>query len=92
MKQLFEEVAKAAKKQQEAEAKAAQDKATATLIEVQSKIYDNTSALLDDLRVVGNNAAHGDYVDFTKDDAMRFRELVDRANNALNAAANAEPH
>lgn len=41
-------------------------------------IDSNTSALLDDLRSVGNAAAHATERDFNKEDALRFGELADR--------------
>jgi len=42
------------------------------------------SALLDDLRTIGNNAAHGGpEVKFTKEDAERFRALAVRAMDDL---------
>ncbi len=37
----------------------------------------NTSALLDDLRAIGNSAAHNQ-TDPTEQDALRFRDLADR--------------
>jgi Domain of unknown function (DUF4145) len=41
-------------------------------------IDDRTSALLDDLRVIGNRAAHSsDGTEFTKEEAMRFGKLAD---------------
>jgi Domain of unknown function (DUF4145) len=41
-------------------------------------IDPHTSALLDDLRVVGNTAAHGgDGTEFSKADALRYRNLAD---------------
>jgi hypothetical protein len=43
-------------------------------------IDDRTSALLDDLRVIGNRAAHSnDGTEFTKEEAMRFGKLADEA-------------
>jgi hypothetical protein len=36
-----------------------------------------TSALLDDLRAIGNNAAHSSTSQFSKSDALRFRALVE---------------
>ncbi|HEY9455537.1 MAG TPA: DUF4145 domain-containing protein, partial [Bradyrhizobium sp.] len=42
------------------------------------------SALLDDLRALGNNAAHGGPdVNFTKEEAERFRALAIRAMEDL---------
>lgn len=44
----------------------------------QSVIDDRTSALLDDLRVIGNRAAHGADGDaITKEEALRFGKLAD---------------
>lgn len=45
----------------------------------QQKIIDeNTSALLDDLRTIGNRAAHSqDGNEFTKEEALRFGKLTD---------------
>ena len=43
-------------------------------------IDHQTSALLDDLRVIGNNAAHAADVSYTREDAILFRTL---ANNAI---------
>lgn len=41
-------------------------------------IGPQTSALLDDLRVIGNNAAHSTSdVQFRKEDALRYKNLVD---------------
>jgi hypothetical protein len=34
------------------------------------------SGILDDLRIVGNRAAHDNSMDLTKDDAMRYRDLA----------------
>jgi hypothetical protein len=43
-------------------------------------IDERTSALLDDLRAIGNQAAHSeDGTEFTKDDALRFGRLADSA-------------
>jgi hypothetical protein len=51
------------------------------------KIIDaSTSALLDDLRSVGNSAAHENDVNFTKDDAQRFRALATTTIRHLQAA------
>jgi len=49
------------------------------------QLIDNlTSAILDDLRVVGNQAAHGDReIPFTKEDAIRYRKLVDQVIEQL---------
>jgi hypothetical protein len=47
-------------------------------------IGPRTSALLDDLRTIGNTAAHGESSEeFTKDLAIRYRELFDHAIAAL---------
>ena len=41
-------------------------------------IDERTSALLDDLRAIGNQAAHSDDgTEFTKDEALRFGKLAD---------------
>lgn len=53
-------------------------------------IDPGTSALLDDLRVIGNNAAHDTNTVFTKDDAMKFRDLASRAMNRLIATVKFE--
>jgi Domain of unknown function (DUF4145) len=53
----------------------------------QNMIDPGTSALLDDLRVIGNNAAHNSEAVFTKDEAFRFRELTDKAMNGVLAGA-----
>jgi hypothetical protein len=46
-----------------------------------------TSALLDDLRAIGNQAAHGGpEVQFTKDDAMRVRALADQVIGQIEGA------
>lgn len=46
----------------------------------QNMIDDKTSALLDDLRVIGNRAAHAvDGDEFTKEEALRFGKLADDA-------------
>jgi hypothetical protein len=39
-------------------------------------IDDRTGAVLDDLRAIGNKAAHISTADFTQEDAMRFRSLL----------------
>jgi hypothetical protein len=41
-------------------------------------IDSQTSALLDDLRVLGNNAAHSPNTEFTKEEALRYRTLADQ--------------
>ncbi len=48
-------------------------------------IDPTTSALLDDLRVIGNNAAHGESTAFSYEDALKYRALTDRAISALAA-------
>lgn len=52
---------------------------TAIRVLRQHKFIDaKTSALLDDLRVIGNRAAHGeDSNEFTRDEAVRFGKLAD---------------
>jgi hypothetical protein len=54
---------------------------TATrILRKQGVIDQRTSALLDDLRTIGNQAAHSaDGTDFTIDDALRFGKLADGA-------------
>jgi hypothetical protein len=48
------------------------------LLRNRNLIDQHTSALLDDLRVVGNTAAHGgDETQFSKEDALRYRKLAD---------------
>ena len=42
-----------------------------------------TSATLDDLRVIGNAAAHANAAELTESDAQRFRELSDRVMHYL---------
>lgn len=46
-------------------------------------IEQNTSALLDDLRVIGNNAAHNSEVEYSVEDAIRYRKLADRVINQI---------
>jgi Domain of unknown function (DUF4145) len=47
-------------------------------------IDPHVSGFLDDLRVIGNSAAHaGPDTAFTKDDALRFGSLADRVINRL---------
>jgi Domain of unknown function (DUF4145) len=48
----------------------------------------NTSALLDDLRVIGNAAAHNQS-DPTEEDALRYRELAERLIRQLDIGAGA---
>jgi len=43
-----------------------------------------TSAVLDDLRAIGNNAAHNRELEFTTEDALRFRRLADQVIQQLN--------
>jgi hypothetical protein len=50
----------------------------------QGVIGSETSALLDDLRAVGNSAAHGDEKIFSKDEALRYRKLTESAIYRLN--------
>lgn len=48
------------------------------------KLIDaTTSALLDDLRAIGNEASHNREREFTKDDAMRIKKLADQAIQRL---------
>jgi hypothetical protein len=49
-------------------------------------IDHQTSALLDDLRAIGNTAAHDKLVEFSLDDALRYRSLADRAIRQLRIA------
>jgi hypothetical protein len=49
------------------------------LLRSQGMIDGITSALLDDLRVIGNRAAHDGAAEFTKDEALRFGRLADQA-------------
>jgi hypothetical protein len=57
---------------------------TATRILRSKKLIDNhTSALLDDLRSIANNAAHNTNMELTKEDAMRFKRLADQAIGQL---------
>ena len=50
------------------------------LLRNRNLIDHHTSALLDDLRVLGNAAAHGsNETEFTKEDAFRYRKLADEA-------------
>ena len=44
-----------------------------------------TSALLDDLRAVGNQASHPSDKDFTKAEALRYRALADQVIRRLSA-------
>ncbi|MER8532101.1 DUF4145 domain-containing protein [Mesorhizobium sp. M1005] len=50
-----------------------------------------TSALLDDLRVLGNRAAHETSHDFSVDDARRYKAIADRVMGSLQAAKWFEP-
>jgi hypothetical protein len=43
----------------------------------QGVIDPSTSALLDDIRVVGNTAAHNAGTEFSIEDARRFKRLAD---------------
>jgi hypothetical protein len=55
-----------------------------------NKLIDSqTSALLDDLRGIGNAAMHGSDSAFTKEDAMRFRALAERMIWQLSVATGA---
>jgi hypothetical protein len=51
----------------------------------QQRIIDEqTSGLLDDLRVIGNRAAHSeDGSEFTKEEAMRFGKLTDNVSGLI---------
>jgi hypothetical protein len=48
-------------------------------LRAKEKIDPPTSALLDDLRIFGNAAAHDHEREFTFEDAKRYRDLIDRA-------------
>lgn len=50
-------------------------------------IDERTSALLDDLRVIGNKAAHDPTTTFTEEDALRFGEYSDRLIEGLRISA-----
>jgi hypothetical protein len=49
------------------------------------------SALLDDLRVVGNNAAHATGVEFTTAEALQYRQLCNKAIDRLRSIENNLP-
>jgi hypothetical protein len=54
--------------------------AAVRILRKQGVINENTSALLDDLRTIGNQAAHGaDGAEMSVDDALRFGKLADSA-------------
>lgn len=57
----------------------------ARVLRQQGQLDGVTSALLDDLRVVGNASAHDASVEFTIDDARRFRALVEIVSARLGA-------
>jgi hypothetical protein len=58
---------------------------TATRILRGEKIIDQaTSALLDDLRAIGNDAVHNSNREFSTDEALRVRKLADQAIQQLN--------
>jgi hypothetical protein len=49
-----------------------------------NKIIDpQTSGLLDDLRAIGNQAAHNPQASYTKADALRFKDLADQVISQL---------
>lgn len=56
------------------------------LLRSREKIDGQTSALLDDLRVIGNNAAHNTDAVFSKEEAIRYRSLANQAIAHLQAA------
>ncbi|MGH6726851.1 MAG: DUF4145 domain-containing protein [Pseudolabrys sp.] len=56
------------------------------LLRSREVIDSQTSALLDDLRVVGNNAAHNPISEFTKEEALRYRKLADQVIARLRVA------
>jgi hypothetical protein len=49
------------------------------LLRRNEKINPQAAALLDDLRVIGNQAAHNREADFSYEDALRYRSLADQA-------------
>ena len=53
------------------------------LLRSKGAIEPHTSALLDDLRVLGNNAAHSLDTGYSVEDALRYRELANRAISQL---------
>jgi hypothetical protein len=53
------------------------------LLRSKGVIERQTSALLDDLRVIGNSAVHNLNADFSAEDALRYKELADRAISQL---------
>jgi hypothetical protein len=53
-------------------------------------IDSNTSALLDNLRAIGNQAAHRVVV-FNRDDALKFRDLAEKTMSTLKAIKWFEP-
>lgn len=48
------------------------------LLRSRGVIDKHTSALIDDLRVLGNNAAHNPDLDLSEEDALRYRQLATR--------------
>lgn len=48
-------------------------------------IDEHTAAILDDLRAVGNVAAHNSSVAYTENDALRFGDLADQVIRTLNS-------
>ena len=56
------------------------------LMRLRGVIDEHTSAILDDLRAVGNAAAHGGRgTQFTKEDALRYKDLADDITRRLEA-------
>ena len=53
------------------------------LLRSRGLIKPHTSALLDHLRVLGNDAAHDMGTEYSVDDALRYRELANRAITQL---------
>jgi len=53
------------------------------LLRSRDVIDSQTSSLLDDLRVLGNTAAHSAHSEFSKDDAVRYRSLANQVITKL---------
>lgn len=58
------------------------------LLRSREVIDHQTAALLDDLRVVGNQAAHDSRTNFETVDALRYKVLTDRLLSQLRATSN----
>lgn len=66
---------------------------TIRILRSEGIIDPNTSAVLDDLRSIGNAAAHpGPDTSFSKADALRFGELADRVTERLMELSSDEIH